>query len=144
MIACTSLVFTLRSTPRTISVPSSVATCKFLISSRAKLVTTSPGFSRGPGTSPRDWVQCSDSPPGDPPYAACYPRPHAWKHRLAGRASHHPRAAARLRPEASSRDGPLAGPRHAGVQGLAERQGRGRRAGEDRADTPRDEDDAGL
>src|SRR5919108_561993 len=34
MTACTSFVDTLRSTPRTISVPSSEATCRFLISSR--------------------------------------------------------------------------------------------------------------
>src|SRR5919109_297920 len=36
MTACTSFGDTDRSTPRTISVPSSVATCKFLISSKDK------------------------------------------------------------------------------------------------------------
>src|SRR2546422_1827922 len=60
MIACTSFGETARSTPLTISVPSSVATCRFLISSTAKFVTASHLLGSGPGGDPRD-TQCSDS-----------------------------------------------------------------------------------
>src|SRR6266550_3255376 len=61
MIACTSFGETERSTPLTISVPSSVATCRFLISSTAKFATTSHLSGSGPGGDPRN-TECSGSP----------------------------------------------------------------------------------
>ena len=74
MIACTSFESTARSTPRTISVPSSVATCRFLISSRAKSFVgsypvTQP-FKRGRS----GHAQCSDCALGRPGQVDVVPR----------------------------------------------------------------------
>src|SRR3712207_876245 len=71
MTACTSFVSTRRSTPRTISVPSSSATCRLLISSSDK-ACDSPSFDgAGRAEAARDDGKSSGSrPPDSPPHGA--------------------------------------------------------------------------
>src|SRR5262249_34851079 len=104
MIACTWSEATARSTPLTISVPSSSATCRFLSSSLAigRIVATGAVATTRCRHATWTLIRFTRDP----------------RDRDSGAHPHSRRRAAGLRAEAPARDGEVARTRHARVQGL--------------------------
>src|SRR6266516_6715572 len=120
MTAWTSFVSTARSTPLTISVPSSRATCRFLSSSSANFVRPR---SKEKWRIPRPFVTYDSRPlrpalPGVHGGKTLLCSAHARLDRTLGARDPFGRRPPRLRPEAPSRDGQIARQGHARVQEL--------------------------